>query len=240
MIIRYLKHIGAETGYKRNAVVEKLLPYLKNCTYLDVGCGDGELTLTRGQKMGAEKTYGIEVLGSEIKKARVKKIFVKNADLNRKIPFGDRQFDVITATQVIEHLFDVDQFISEIYRILKPGGFLIISTENLSAWHNIAALIFGIQPSAGPFISNKFSIGFHPLSSEHKKDHKKNPYLKQMVGHTRVMAFQSFKTLFRMNNFIIVEERAVGYYPFPGKLSDTFAYIDKWHALDIILKLKKM
>src|SRR3989344_4566357 len=157
MVIRYLKHIGAETGYKRNTVVADMLPPNKNCAYLDVGCGDGQFTLERAKKIGTRNIWGIEVLDSEIKKAKAKKIIVRKSDLNKKLSFDDNQFDVITATQVIEHLHDVDIFVSEIYRLLKSGGIFIISTENLSAWHNISALILGLQPSAGPFISNRFS-----------------------------------------------------------------------------------
>lgn len=239
MIIQYLKYIGAETGYKRNAVVEDMLPVKKNCAYLDVGCGDAELTLERAKKLLTRNVWGIEVLDSEIKKAKAKKIIIKKSDLNDKLLFNDKQFDIITATQVIEHLYDIDVFVSEIYRMLKPGGILIISTENLSAWHNIFALILGLQPSAGPFISNKFSIGFHPLSEEHKKDHERNPYLKNMAGHTRVMAYQSFKKLFKYYGFELILEKGVGYYPFPSFISDFFTKIDRWHALDIVLKLRK-
>lgn len=239
IIIRYLKNIGAETGHKRNAAITDHLSFKKNCAYLDVGCGDGELTLERAKKIGTRNIWGIEVLDSEIKKAKAKKIIVKKSDLNKKLSFEDNKFDVITATQVIEHLYDIDVFVSEMYRVLKIGGILIISTENLSAWHNIFALILGLQPSAGPFISNKFSIGFHPLSDEHKKDHKKNPYLKNMAGHTRVMAYQSFKKLFENYGFELILERGVGYYPFPSFISDFFTKIDKWHALDVVLKLRK-
>lgn len=239
IIIGYLKFIGNETGRKREKVVQNLLPKDRNLKYLDVGCGDGTLTLERARLMDTKDITGIEILNSEIKKAKKKGIIVKKADLNIKLPFEDSQFDVITATQVIEHLYDIDTFVSEINRVLKKNGVLVISTENLSAWHNIFALILGLQPSAGPFISSKISIGFHPLAKEHVVDHKKLPYLKEMIGHTRVMAYQSFKKLFQVYGFKLILNKGVGYYPFPWIFADIFSALDKWHSLDVVLKLQK-
>lgn len=238
--INYLKHIGFETGKKREEAIQSLLPAQENASYLDLGCGDGGLTIARAEKIRTKKIFGIEILDSEIKKAKSRKIIVKKGDLNNKFPFNSEMFDVVTATQVIEHLYEVDLFISEIKRVLKKNGLLIISTENLSAWHNIFALFIGLQPSAGPFISRRFSIGFHPLAKEHKEEHVIKPYLAQMEGHTRVMAYHSFRKLFERYGFEIVSEKTIGYYPFPSPVADVLASIDKWHALDVILKVRKV
>jgi len=55
-------------------------------------------------------------------------------------------FDVVFANQVIGHLYETDLFLKEIYRMLKNGGYTIISTPNLAGFHNIFSLIFGKQP----------------------------------------------------------------------------------------------
>lgn len=238
-LLSYLKYIGSEAGKEREKAVKSLLPHGANLLYLDCGCEDGRLTLERANMVGTKKIYGIEVLDSEIEKASARGIAVEKCDLNKKIPFKKDMFDVITATQVIEHLYELDMFVSELHRLLKQGGILIISTENLSAWHNIFALILGHQPSTGPFISSKFPIGFHPLSKEHAKDHKLYPHLKAMAGHTRVMAYNSFKKLFLNYGFELICEKEVGYYPFPSVVANFFSWLDKWHSLDIIFKLKK-
>lgn len=54
-------------------------------------------------------------------------------DCNR--PFGLRKkFDFVVAIELIEHLWNVDGFLEEVKNILKPDGFVIISTPNVKYW----------------------------------------------------------------------------------------------------------
>ncbi|MBD2089460.1 class I SAM-dependent methyltransferase [Microcoleus sp. FACHB-1515] len=46
------------------------------------------------------------------------------------LPFGDRSFDAVTMFDVLEHIPDHHQAIAEVKRVLKPGGFLLVSTPN--------------------------------------------------------------------------------------------------------------
>lgn len=236
----YLLSIGRELGEKRRSAVLSLLPGIADGLYLDCGCGDGEFTAEMAQKIDTRRISGIEIINSEIAKARKRGITVYKADLDQKFPLRSNSFNIVTAIQVIEHLFEIDTFVSEIHRVLAPGGITVVSTENLASWHNVVALALGLQPSTGPYISNKFSLGFHPLVTEHKKEHKKNPYLAIMRGHTRVMAFRSFVALFEKYGFSVEEVRGVGFYPFPSILADFFARIDPWHAVDVVVKLRKL
>lgn len=239
LINNFLKKIGDEAGNRRREQVLAVLPHRSKSAYLDCGCGDGEFTLQMANKIGTKNIYGIEIIDSEIKKAKKNGIKVNKVDLDSIFPYPDNKFSVITAIQVIEHLFEVDNFVSEIYRILKPGGIVVISTENLASLHNIAALLIGLQPSTGPYISQKYSIGFHPLNKVHVIAHEKNEYLKVMRGHTRVMAYRSFIQLFKTYGFKVVDQKTAGYYPFPSFIANPLADLDKWHALDVILKLQK-
>jgi|SRR5581483_1649166 len=241
LIYKYFKFIGEAAGKERNRSVLNLLPTGRDLVYLDLGCGDGELTLQRAEKINTDKIYGNEIIPSEAEKAEKRKIKIKKEDLNKKLSYDSNTFDVITATQVIEHLNNLDEFISEIYRILKPGGTFVVSTENLASWHNIFALALGLQPSTGPWLSEKFSVGFHPLHKEHSKQYVNNPahhHLEQNP-HTRVMTYRAMKNLFYQYKFKLMDERTMGYYPLPPILSDLFATTDKWHALDMVLKMTK-
>jgi len=49
-------------------------------------------------------------------------------DLNNGIPFPRNSFDIIIAEDVLEHLLDVNKAVEECWRVLKPGGKLLIRT----------------------------------------------------------------------------------------------------------------
>jgi SAM-dependent methyltransferase len=46
------------------------------------------------------------------------------------LPFADRQFDLVTSFQVIEHIRDYQTYLSEIQRVLAPGGIVVFATPN--------------------------------------------------------------------------------------------------------------
>ncbi len=68
-------------------------------------------------------------------------------------PLPDNSYDLIVAGEIVEHLFDTDGFARELYRILKPGGTLIISTPNLASWYNRLRLLRGKVPRSFPGVS---------------------------------------------------------------------------------------
>ena len=65
-----------------------------------------------------------------------------SADLNDALPFSDGGLDVIIATEVIEHLENPRFVAREWYRLLRPGGQLLLSTPNNESLRSILALIF--------------------------------------------------------------------------------------------------
>ena len=103
---------------------------------LDVGCGSGEYMLTVA-KMGAH-VFGQDLGRTQVNAAnnRLKKhqasgrAFVGDA---QKLSFESNYFDIVYSTDFFEHicLETKQKVISEIYRVLKPGGHLVIKTPNL-------------------------------------------------------------------------------------------------------------
>lgn len=114
---------------------------LKNMkTFLDFGCGPGYLIehLLRflGNKWGGQ-IYGLDFSKESIEKFREKFIGFNNvvkAMWVNKLPslIEDNFIDCVFAVEIIEHLSDtyLSATLNEIYRILKPGGYLIITTPN--------------------------------------------------------------------------------------------------------------
>ncbi len=59
----------------------------------------------------------------------------------------DREFDVVSALEVIEHMIDTDTFLAECQRHLKVGGLLVLSTPNINSLRNRILVPFGQYPA---------------------------------------------------------------------------------------------
>jgi 2-polyprenyl-3-methyl-5-hydroxy-6-metoxy-1,4-benzoquinol methylase len=106
---------------------------------LDLGCADASFIEYAANLLQAD------YLGLDINYESKK---IKKFDLNsdKPFPFRDNTFDLIFTLEVIEHLFNTDHFLSEIYRILKPKGFLILTTPNLASLKNRFRLLTNLYP----------------------------------------------------------------------------------------------
>lgn len=231
---------------KREENLIDLCDVKKDASYLDCGFSDGDLTLKVSKKIKTKKIYGIDVDPNYLKMAKKKGINAFYGNLNEKLPLEDETFDVITAIEVIEHLYNTDTFLKELFRICKKNGHVIIGTENLASWHNIFALVLGFQPSTGPWISDFYSIGFHPLHHKHLEIVRKkkrlslvDKHVNEVDKHINVMTRDALRKLCVAHGFTIENEKALGFYPFTGFIADALAKLDKQHALTIILKLRK-
>lgn len=200
--------------------------------FLDLGCDTGKFTLELAKKVNTNNLYGVEIVDERIIEAKKNGIKVEKSDLNNKLPFDDNFFDVVHANQVIEHLVDVDIFAEEIYRVLKPNGYAVISTENLSSWHNIFALILGFQ-AFSQHISAKKHVG--NICSPH---HGEDLNLKSWT-HVKIFTYKGLKEFFKINNFKMEKLKGSGYYPLPGFLSRIASKTDPIHSHFITIKVRK-
>lgn len=177
LLTNYYLRLGEEV---RKESIKAIFDFLDDidpeASYLDCGCGDGELTLELAKKIGTK-------------------------------------------------------------RMLKPNGYLVVSTPNLASWHNVFALLLGMQPSAGPDVSKQFSIGFHPLYEEHKKTHPKQG-IEEVKEHIKILTYRSLRKLFLSYGFEIEKEAFCGYYPFSGRVARFFSKEDNWHTVNVALRLK--
>lgn len=124
----YLFHI-ATYDYVRELVRGK--------DVLDFGCGTGYGTARLGDHCA--KIVGIDISGEAIEHAvgkyrRDNLTFLKIAPVEeRPLPFHDESFDVVLSFQVIEHVRDVTAYLTEIRRVLRPGGLLVVATPDRSS-----------------------------------------------------------------------------------------------------------
>ena len=208
-----------------------LLEKNSNHKLLDVGCDNGEWTLKVANNIGTKHIYGIELIEAAISKAKEKGIIVKKGDLSDKFPFDHNFFDVVHANMLIEHLYKTEHFVKELYRVLKPGGYCVMGTDNLASWHNIFSLIFGWMPMASTNYSQvKMAIG-NPLAPNVDA---KMPY-PETWQHIRVLSKRGIKDIFELHGFKQERYLGSGYYPFPT----FFAQIDPTHSAFMAVKFRK-
>ena len=100
---------------------------LENKRILDVGCGIG--MYIRKFKEFSDDVYGVDVDPERVEKARLTAANVMVAPAE-KLPFPDNFFDVVFLHEVIEHVDDDRQAISEAIRVLAPGGRAIVFAPN--------------------------------------------------------------------------------------------------------------
>lgn len=114
---------------------EQLVDYLctrfnlvNDMTILDNGCG-------RGEFLEAFERQGLKASGTD---ADIVSEKIHRVDLNiERLPFDDESFDVVFSKSVIEHLEKTEMYMSEMGRVLKKGGLLILMAPDWETQYKI-------------------------------------------------------------------------------------------------------
>jgi demethylmenaquinone methyltransferase/2-methoxy-6-polyprenyl-1,4-benzoquinol methylase/phosphoethanolamine N-methyltransferase len=141
---------------------------------LDVGCGTGGVTIPAGQRVGVSgKAAGIDPSAEMIEVAR-KKAQRKGLDIDFRVgviealPYPEASFDVVTSSLMMHHLpADLRvKGLAEIYRVLKPGGRLLVADmtnqkPGLDRWlMPLLAMHLGMQFSVADLLPVMKEAGF--------------------------------------------------------------------------------
>ena len=145
-----LPNEGLSTDKILRATIEKIRELAPNVRgdYLDVGAGNGEL-IDRVIRTFQVTPHACDYRDDLMTMGNVK---VAVADLNTEpLPYADGSFDLVTCTEVIEHLEHYRFALREIWRVLRPGGVCVISTPNvLNLRSRLRYLFFGFFNMFGP------------------------------------------------------------------------------------------
>jgi SAM-dependent methyltransferase len=107
-----------------NRLMQQVLPVTTGLKLLDIGCGAGNM-IHHLSRYGQVK--GLEVDARPVREARLRGYDVDLHDASKPYPFEVGTFDVVTAFDVIEHIKDDVAVLKEAYRVLKPGGHIVVT-----------------------------------------------------------------------------------------------------------------
>jgi SAM-dependent methyltransferase len=97
--------------------------------WADLGCGRGEfIELASG---GEKSGIGLDFAVSSAQALRKTGRPALAADLNRALPFATGSLDGASLIEVIEHIVQAEQLVAELARVIRPGGWLVVTTPNV-------------------------------------------------------------------------------------------------------------
>lgn len=152
------------------------------CSVLDFGCGTGGV-LSSLSGIDASESIGIDVSATAIDIAKSKFPHLRwlRVPIGSPLP-ADRKFDTVLASEVIEHVFDVDPFLQQLRDVLKDGGVLGLTCPYHGFWKDLAIVLSG--------------------KAEH---HFHNPY----DPHIRFYSLKALNRVLDKNGFVMDRHRPI-------------------------------
>jgi SAM-dependent methyltransferase len=246
LLLKYFEYLFQDTGALVYSSPQWMMKPNQQAILLDCGCGNGQFSIDMARLLGTTHAIGIELNVRLALQARASGVKTLCADLNGTFPFQDQSVHVVAAFNVLEHLTETELFLQEIYRILVPGGYTIIDTPNLASWHNIAALVIGLQPFSGPNITSMTESDVPIVRRMHRRAHgiaEDEEYYRtsepERHRHLVVVAYRSLIKAMQRAGFVIDEAVGYGYYPFPPLIARLLSRIDPWHSHHMTIKARK-
>jgi ubiquinone/menaquinone biosynthesis C-methylase UbiE len=136
---------GRDAGY--HAMIDRLessivLEHAAGARVLEVGCGTG-LVLARIAPTAAS-AVGVDLSAGMIAKARSRGLRVVRASATA-LPFASESFDVVCSFKVLAHVPAIDRALSEIARVTRPGGHMILEFYNPISLRYLARMVAGAR-----------------------------------------------------------------------------------------------
>jgi len=113
-------------------LIRQHLGDLRGRRVLDVGCGKGRFARLFHQQEPAAEIWGLDI--SEEMLRFVPEGIHTRAGSMTELPFDDAFFDAAYATESLEHAVEIEKAVSEICRVVKPGGRIAIIDKNAEQW----------------------------------------------------------------------------------------------------------
>lgn len=193
--------------------IRKLLPKRME-KFADIGGGYGRLANEYLKR--ARKVYIFDYSKSELAQAKEifgDKIETKAGDIY-ELPFDNNELDGLIMVRVTHHLKDMNKAISELYRVLKPGGVAVVEVANKRTLPKMARYVTG-RSKVNPFdrkVANYRNIAKDGFYNYHPR-YVENIFDKVGFRREKVLSVSNFrskglKRVFGTKNLIKMENRA--------------------------------
>jgi methionine biosynthesis protein MetW len=194
---------------------------------LDIGCGNGfflaELDRRHDLRARGWELTGVDYSPAVLVEARQHPYAFERCNLEEGIPFPDASFDIVTASELIEHIYNPDHLLSEIHRILRPGGRAVLTTPNLQAWYNRALFVAGVQPIFYETSTKSSAIGAGPLRRFKAEE--------APVGHMRVFNRRALLDIVASEGLRTVALRGATFERITGAPAVLDRWLTRWPSL---------
>jgi 2-polyprenyl-3-methyl-5-hydroxy-6-metoxy-1,4-benzoquinol methylase len=179
----------------RRMRIRQVLPIIQqyhDCVLLDIGCG-WDAKFLRSVEAYVSKGEGIDPRAPEL---RTQKLSTRRITVTESLPYDSETFDVVTMLAVLEHLSRPRAVIVEIFRILKPGGRLVLTVPSNAAKPVLEFLAF--------------RLGI--VSAAEIRDHKcyyNKDLLRQVLSNTGLVMEDHRYFQLGMNNFVVCAKQPI-------------------------------
>ncbi len=156
---------------------------------LDVGGGTGDKSRFYFPK---SNLHLVDISSKAIEIAKRSHITTHLIDIETTpLPYKKNYFDFVISSEVVEHIKNIDLYLAEICRVLKPKGYFLISTPNICSLSSRIRVLAGYTPTTSSFDPTHIQIlNFQKLSIFLKKKH-----LRIVTATTNQAYFPTTKTL---------------------------------------------
>jgi SAM-dependent methyltransferase len=130
---------GATTAEDARVPLIAALLEVRPRRVLEVGCGWGELAEWVARETGAN-LVATDLSPRMVELTRERGLDARLADV-QQLPFEDGSFDAAVAAWMLYHVPDLDRGLSELARVLRPGGRLVVATNSVLHLHELRELV---------------------------------------------------------------------------------------------------